>query len=131
MLVPHALHVLRQSRTLARWVLACFALALTLAVAAPLVKPQAMTLVCSTLGQAKWVQLNDNGDSTTTKANSQAVHHTLDCVLCLALDAPPAHGLPALASPLAQADHIVWPRSAHTPHPQTSKLAARAPPVLG
>lgn len=121
---PHVLQFLRQSRSLVRWVLACFALALTLAVAAPLVKPQAMTLVCSTLGQAKWVQIHDDGNP------GQAVHHTLDCVLCLALDAPPAHGLPVFAGQLAQADHTAWSRSAHTPHSQTSKLAARAPPVL-
>jgi len=52
------LQSLRQARTLIRWMLACFVLAMGVAVAAPVVNPQALSLVCSAGGSVKLVVQN-------------------------------------------------------------------------
>ena len=95
---------LRQAQLLARLVLAWFVLALGVAVASPLVQPQALELVCSSAGSVKLVKTGDDG--------SAASAHLLDCPLCLTGSAPPsslpsswaqpqpqAHALPVLAAP--------------------------------
>jgi hypothetical protein len=73
---------LRQAAFLARLVLAWFALAIGVAVASPLVKPQAIELICSGSGAMKVLVKGDDGKPA-------ASHHTLDCPLCATLDAPP------------------------------------------
>jgi hypothetical protein len=117
------LHTLRQARSIACWVLAWFVLSVGLAVAAPIVQPQSMALVCSAAGEVKLVTGSDDGTAPATG-------HLLDCVLCLALDAPPVASAQdaSHASPLAYAllpipaAHIAW-RTA-------SPLPARGPPGL-
>jgi hypothetical protein len=119
----HTLHTLRQARQLSRMVLAWFVLSLGLAVAAPLVQPQAFTLVCSAAGSAKLVATGDLG-------TVPAAHPTLDCVLCLALSAPPPqHAVVAVATPVLVATaqgrappHTVWRTAAALP--------ARGPPAF-
>jgi len=101
------MQTLRQAQLLARLVLVWFVLALGVAVAAPLVQPQALELVCSSAGAVKLVQVGDDG--------STAAAHLLDCPLCLtgsgsapppavpsswAQPLPQAHALPALAAPI-------------------------------
>ncbi len=87
------LQTLRSARTLALGVLAWFALSLGVAIASPVVSPQALTLVCSAAGAVKLVSGGD--DSLASVA-----HQTLDCVLCLALDAPVTQAVSAfLAAP--------------------------------
>jgi hypothetical protein len=99
------MQTLRQAQLLARLVLAWFVLALGVAVASPLVQPQALELVCSSAGAVKLVQVGDDGAAAST--------HLLDCPLCLTGSAPPpavpsswtqalppAHALPALAAPM-------------------------------
>jgi hypothetical protein len=92
-----------------------------LAIAAPLVQPQSLEMVCSATGQFKLV--GDQGGDTNTAAS-----HTLQCVMCLALGAPPppvisvAAPLPVLALTFSgtPAAHLAW-RTA-------SPLPARGPP---
>jgi len=73
---------------LARWVLLWFAMSLGVAVASPLVHPQAIELVCSGAGAVKAVVHTDDGVRDTG-----ATH--LDCPLCLLTGAPPAAAMPA------------------------------------
>lgn len=91
----------RLHRQLAHWVLACFVLALGTAVAAPLVKPEAKTLLCTASGQWRMVSVESVADAQPDALS--AAHAGLDCILCLGLDtvmpAPRPHTLEAL--PLA------------------------------
>lgn len=113
----------RRARFLARLVLAWFVLALGVAVAAPLVQPPAMELVCSVAGNVKLVQLVDaSGDQGTST-------HKLECPLCLTGAATP----PVTRAPLA-----VQPLPAHCPVAEAdarfvsrvaAALPARGPPV--
>lgn len=73
----------RLTRLLARWVLACFAFSLGVAVASPLIKTQAMQLVCTGAGNMTLVTPSDDGSVAADRA-------TLDCPLCANLSAPPA-----------------------------------------
>ena len=75
------MQVLRNASFLARLVLACFALSLGVAIASPIVKPQAVELICS----GGVVKLVTQGDDNGTPAGP----HTLDCPLCAATGAPP------------------------------------------
>lgn len=83
------LQTIRQARRLIRSVLAWFVLSVGLAVAAPLLQPQSLSLVCSAAGSLKLVATGDLGDQGNPGA-PMAAHHTLDCVLCFALSAPPS-----------------------------------------
>lgn len=112
----HALH-------LTRLVLVWFALSVGVAIASPMVNPQAMDLVCTSTGSMKLVVQGDD-DSTT------AASHTLDCPLCASLMAPP----PALntqlsyVSPLA---HALRPWvAAHIASVTAPPLPSRGPPAL-
>jgi Protein of unknown function (DUF2946) len=104
-----------------RFVLVWFALSLTVAVASPLVNPQAMELICSGSGAMKVVVKGDDGSSTV-------VSHTLDCPLCASLSAPPpvAATLPEPPSPLS---HVLRPiPAAHIAWLTAAPLPARGPP---
>ncbi|MDH4449804.1 MAG: DUF2946 domain-containing protein [Rhodoferax sp.] len=87
-------HSLRQAHTLIRGMVACFALAVGMSVAAPWVHAPSLALVCTTAGEPIWVAdpaSDPAGDAQWERA------HTLDCVLCLPAVAPPA----VLHTPLA------------------------------
>ena len=73
---------LRQARFLARLVLAWFALAIGVAVAAPVVQPKATQLVCSG-GTMKLLVQGDGDDPSSASAL------TLDCPLCATPAGPP------------------------------------------
>jgi hypothetical protein len=117
------LHALRQSKQVARFVLAWFVLSMAVAVAAPVVQPNSSVLVCSASGAVKLVDAGSENGVT-------AAHHTLDCVLCLALNAPPALAadfavlLSAPSAPKAQ------PELSPLVFRSDATLAARAPPAL-
>jgi hypothetical protein len=74
---------LRNARTLARLVLVWFALALGVAVAAPLIQPDTGTLVCSAGGVMKRVAADAGSDA------APQLPIWLDCPLCLQIAAPP------------------------------------------
>lgn len=118
------MHRLRTSKTLARLILACFALALLAAIVSPMVNPQSVQLVCSDGAMTKIVVVDDNGEV------KDAGHGTPECPLCLAATFGPPF-VPArfeLPSPLAHAlQPIVAARLAGVAGPA---LPARGPPAL-
>jgi hypothetical protein len=118
-----ALQTLRQTKTLARLVLAWFALFVAVAVAAPVVSPQASALVCSAQGDVRLVNLG-TGDAVPSSV------HTLDCVLCLSVYAPPPSVLSWGARPVAGTVYVPQMAQALVPFRSDAHLAARAPPAL-
>lgn len=76
------MHRLRNARFLARLVLLWFALSIGAAIASPLVKPQAMELVCSGAGAVKVLIKTDDGSKEMSAG-------MLDCPLCASIGAPP------------------------------------------
>lgn len=78
---------LRSTRSLTHLALVWFVLAFGAAVASPLIKPEALTLVCSANGGMKLLASSSDGDDPDTGQASQS-GHALDCPLCLALDVP-------------------------------------------
>jgi len=79
----HALrHPTRLLGQIGRWVLLWFVLSLGVAVASPLVHPQAMELVCAGAGSIKVVVHTDDG------AREMGASH-MDCPLCALTGAPP------------------------------------------
>ena len=120
------MHALRTSSTLARLVLAWLLLTLGVAVAAPLVQPQAMEIVCSTGAGAKvvWVATDDNEAPLAAPA-------TLECLLCLGASAPPAAiALPTLG-PVPQAQPPALRSAVRIVATHGAPLPARGPPTLG
>ena len=116
---------LLRNRFLASLVLAWFALLLAAGVAAPVVHPQALELVCHASGLPKLIVAGADGDAVDVTPG----HHSLDCPLCLAAMLPASFGtpwgrtsLPAVERPLrAYASWISALRAAALP--------ARGPPV--
>jgi len=118
------MHALRNSVSLARLVMAWFALTLGLAIASPLVHPQAMELVCTAGGRVKLVVVNGE------EGQAVSAQHSLDCPLCLAVTPPPAHVSPSWAQlqPLGRAlQPIVSARIASL---VGAPLPPRGPPLL-
>ncbi len=112
---------LRQARLLARLVLAWFALAIGVAVAAPLVQPPTLHVVCT--GAAMKVVVQD-------EEPAQAVaSHLLECPACVAVAPPPAAGA-FMQQPLPLG-HVLEPIPAARLAARTAAaLPARGPPGL-
>ena len=119
------LQFLRNAHRLTRFMLVWFALFVGAAVASPLVKPEAVHLVCSAIGGVKLVQFDAAG------ADADAAAHTaLDCPACLPLIAPPVADVFA-PLPTGQLSHVLQP----LPAARLASLLgqpwqARAPPVF-
>ena len=113
---------LRNASSLARLVLAWFALALGAAIASPLVQPAGLDVVCSAGGLVKVVPHGGDGDT--------ASHHTIECPLCMSLDAPPPVAAVAVhAQPAHRA--AIW--QVATPAAQLQRdgpLPGRGPPAI-
>jgi hypothetical protein len=99
-----------------------FALSIGVAVAAPVVNPQALTLVCTTAGVVKLVSGSDD-------TGTQPMVHALDCVLCLSAGAPPSV-FPGAVSP--ETPPAVRPMAAfrHFTPQDADPASARGPPAL-
>ena len=109
---------------LGRAVLAWFALSLGVAVASPMVNPQAMELVCSSTGVMKVIVKTDDG------AQEMGSTH-LDCPMCMPLIAPPplaSAGAVPLPSPLSYALRPI--EAARIAAATAAPLPARGPPSL-
>ena len=116
---------LRNAAVLARWVLAWFALSLGVAVASPLVKPQAVEMVCSAGGAVKMVVKSELPDG---KAAPSA---TLDCPLCLPFAAPPPPAAQAVLPTIQPLGHAVQPiPAARIAALTAAPLPARGPPPV-
>jgi hypothetical protein len=119
--MPTAMQTLRHFRWLARLVLAWFVLSIGVAVASPLVNPQAMELICSGSGAIKLLVKTDDGAK-------ELPSHTLDCPLCAHVGAPPptAQAELPMAHPLAQALRPI--PAAHIAARTAAPLPPRGPP---
>lgn len=117
------MQLLRASTLLARLVLAWFVLSLGVAVASPLVQPQALELVCGTGAAAKLVMLDSDGQAVA------ADHHALDCPACLAATLPPPVVILQLpvAAPVPLAQHPF--HAAHLAALTGAPLPPRGPPA--
>lgn len=116
------MQTLRSTRNLARLVLACFLLALGVAVASPMVSPKSLQLVCSAGGAIQLVAL-DGGDSTPGAVAPG------DCPLCIVAGAPPPWvPLAVVAMVPAEALLVTVPRSRIATR-SAPPLPARGPPV--
>ena len=118
-----SLQTLRSLRWLARLVLAWFVVSMGVAVASPLVNPQAMELICSGSGAIKLLVKTDDGVQ-------EMQSHTLDCPLCAHVGAPP----PAAQAPLPVVHplaHALRPiPAAHIAARTAAPLPPRGPPAF-
>ena len=107
-----------------RWVLLWFVLSLGVAVASPLVNPQAMELVCSSAGSIKAVVHTEDG------AQEMGASH-MDCPLCVLSGAPPpAVAVPAFDLPLPLGRVVQAIPAARLAAATAAPLPARGPPAL-
>ena len=121
-----SLQSLRNARRLTRFVLVWFALFVGAAVASPLVKPDAVQLVCSAICGVKLVPV----DAAGADVDAAVAHSALDCPACLPLIAPPVADMLG-PLPSGNLSHVLQPLP-------TARLAsllgqpwqARAPPVF-
>ncbi len=120
---PPLMHALRNARHLARLALAWFLLAIGVAVAAPMVQPKSMELVCTGAGVMKLIVKSADGGETVSS-------HTLDCPQCLALGTPPP-AQPRVSEPPPALAHALRPTVAATLAALTrAPLPARGPPAF-
>ncbi|MBH2020537.1 DUF2946 family protein [Polaromonas sp.] len=118
------MNALRNAHLLARFVLVWFALSIGVAIASPLVKPQAMQVVCSGSGAMKLVIQTDDGGQDVDG-------FTPDCPLCAASSAPPPPAAPVtaeLAQPLAYMLQSI--PAARIAALTAAPLPARGPPAF-
>ncbi|SEK14198.1 MULTISPECIES: DUF2946 family protein [unclassified Variovorax] len=109
---------------LGRWVLLWFVLSLGVAVASPLVHPQAMELVCSSVGSIKVVVHTEDG------AQELGASH-MDCPLCVLTGAPPpAMAVPAFDLPLPLGRVLQPIPAARLAAATAAPLPARGPPTF-
>ena len=116
------MQALRQAHQLTRWVLLCFLLSLGVAMASPLVKPQALELICSGSGAMKVLVYTDDG------LQELPAHHSLDCPLCAATGLPPAHASVLAPAQLALSYALQTIAAAHIAPRIGAPLPARGPP---
>jgi hypothetical protein len=83
MLNDSLLQTLRRATALARWVLLGFVLSLGVAIASPMVNPQATQLICSASGGMKLIV-------TTADGSTEVASQNMDCPLCVSIIAPPS-----------------------------------------
>jgi hypothetical protein len=121
-----SLQTLRNAHHLTRLVLVWFALFVGAAVASPLVKSEAVHLVCSAIGGMKLVQ----ADSAGSEVNGVVSHTALDCPACLPLIAPPVADLLA-PLPTGSLSHVLQPLpAARLASLMGQPWQARAPPFF-
>ena len=110
---------LRRASSLARWVLLGFVLSLGVAIASPIVNPQATQLICSASGGMKIIV-------TTADGSAEVASQSMDCPLCVSIIAPP----PVLKSnfePVQPLSYALQPIPAAT----IAQRTAAPPPARG
>ena len=106
----------------ARFVLLWFTLSIGVAIASPLIKPQAMELICTSAGATKVLVKTDEGVKEMSG-------HTLDCPLCATLSAPPPVAWQHMAQAAQPLGHVLpSPPCAHVTARSAAPLPARGPP---
>jgi hypothetical protein len=113
----------RNVKLIARFMLVWFVLSIGVAIASPMVKPQAMQLVCSGAGAMKVVVAGDDGKVPVSS-------HTLDCPLCASIGAPPP--IEFLAFQATAPNGFVPPSAGNDPvfFVLAAPPPARGPPAL-
>jgi hypothetical protein len=120
------LQSLRNAQVLTRLVLVWFALFIGVAVASPLVKPEATQLVCTAMGSMKLVQ----ADADTEGTAAATWHSAIDCPACLPLMAS-TPSAPPLGLPPGGLSHVLQARpAARLASMLGQPWQARAPPVF-
>lgn len=116
------MQTLRNAHLLARFVLVWFALSLGVAVASPILNPQASELICSGAGVMKLIVMTDDGANEVSGS-------MLDCPLCATGGAPPPPQARAVAEPVQPLGHVLQSiPSAHIAALTAAPLPARGPP---
>ena len=95
-----SLQSLRNAHRLTRLVLVWFALSLGVAVASPILNPQASELICSGAGVMKLIVMTDDGANEVSGS-------MLDCPLCATGGAPPPPQARAVAEPVQPLGHVL------------------------
>jgi hypothetical protein len=112
---------LRSVPLLSRLILAWFVMTMGIAIASPIVHPEAMELVCSASGTMKLIAIGDDGIEQS--------HHTLDCPMCMGIALPA--GIVSVRfeqpQPLAHALHKF--NVAHIASVAGAPLPPRGPPA--
>lgn len=121
-----SLQSLREARTIVRWMLVWFALSIGVAVAAPVVNPQALTLICTTAGSVKFVSDSAGDSADGLPSGMQA--HALDCVMCLPAGAAPVSA-PVFSVPVSARALQPAAPPAHTVSRPIEAASARGPPA--
>ncbi|MFM7331211.1 MAG: DUF2946 domain-containing protein [Brachymonas sp.] len=106
---------------LRRFVLACFMLAVGVATASPLLKPQSIELLCGAGSTMKLLIKSSDGEAVDST-------HSLPCALCAQTSAPP----PSVTPPIFRSDlaYATEPTPAAVLAALTQPpLPARGPPV--
>lgn len=119
------MNALRNAHLLARLALVWFALSLGVAIASPIVKPQAMQLICSGSGVIKLLIQSDDGSS------QPAASPTLDCPLCATGNAPPPPGVILDTEPVQPLAYVLQSiPAARIAALTAAPLPARGPPAF-
>jgi predicted secreted protein len=118
------MQTLRNAHLIARFVLVWFALSIGVAIASPLVKPQAMELVCSSAGVMKLLVQTDDGPQDVAS-------YTMDCPLCATNMAPPPPVARLTAEPVQPLAYVLQSiPAAHIASLTAAPLPARGPPAF-
>lgn len=113
---------LRRLTFLHRCVLLWFVLSLGVAVAAPIVNPQSLELVCSAVGTVKVIAHTEDGAQEITTLGAH-------CPLCLGAGAPPpTSGSSKVAEPAPLARAVESIPAARLAAATAAPLPARGPP---
>ena len=108
----------------ARWVLAGFVLAVSMAAASPLLQATELHWVCGQNGQLELVALDAEGQV-------QSTGHGLDCALCLLLDGPVSSASSGLAGSAPAVADLRWMPARDIPARWPgAALPARGPPAV-
>ena len=106
------------------WVLAWFMASLGVAMAAPIVHPQPIQVICASTGTIMLLMQNDDG--TVEKMGTSG----MDCPLCSPAGAPPAVSIGSVIPPLPLAHALQPITAARIAAATAAPLPARGPPSL-
>ena len=102
----------------------CFTLSLGVAIASPMVHPQAFELVCTSAGAVKAVAQTDDGPRELGMGHA-------DCPMCLLAGPLPPASTAALPTPLPLSHAVQSIPAARIAAAIAPPLPARGPPALG
>jgi hypothetical protein len=114
---------LRNSLYLARLVLVMFVLSVGVAIASPILKPEATVLICTSSGLMKLVALDEDTDPPVND-------HKLDCPLCVCVSAPPPVASTSLSEPFPLSFAMPFITATHISFTSSPPLPSRGPPPL-